>query len=93
MVTQANTATLVGRRLAISRSSLYYQKRREASRADRTYENQSCGMPGKNPRTDIACAWWLRRKENLPVNRKRVLRVMRERGLLAASQSSACTTK
>ena len=23
--------------------------------------------------------WWLRRKENLPVNRKRVLRVMRER--------------
>jgi acetolactate synthase regulatory subunit len=26
--------------------------------------------------------WWLRRKEGLVVNRKRVLRVMRERGLL-----------
>ena len=30
--------------------------------------------------------WWLRRKENLPVNRKRVLRVMRERGLLVRSR-------
>jgi len=31
-------------------------------------------------------AWWLRRKENLPLNRKRVLRVMRERGLLVCSR-------
>ena len=31
-------------------------------------------------------AWWLRRKENLVVNRKRVLRVMRERGLLVRSR-------
>jgi putative transposase len=30
--------------------------------------------------------WWLRRKENLPGNRKRVLRVMRERGLLVRSR-------
>jgi putative transposase len=30
--------------------------------------------------------WWLRRKENLPVNRKRVLRVMRERGLLVRAR-------
>jgi putative transposase len=31
-------------------------------------------------------AWWLRRKEGLMVNRKRVLRVMRERGLLVRSR-------
>ena len=30
--------------------------------------------------------WWLRRKEGLRVNRKRVLRVMRERGLLVRSR-------
>ncbi len=31
-------------------------------------------------------AWWLRRKEGLLVNRKRVLRVMRERSLLVRSR-------
>jgi len=31
-------------------------------------------------------AWWLQRKKGLPVNRKRVLRVMRERGLLVRSR-------
>ena len=31
-------------------------------------------------------AWWLQRKEGLGVNRKRVLRVMRERGLLVRSR-------
>ncbi len=31
-------------------------------------------------------SWWLRRKEGLVVNRKRVLRVMRERGLLVRAR-------
>jgi transposase InsO family protein len=31
-------------------------------------------------------AWWLQRKKGLAVNRKRVLRVMRERGLLVRSR-------
>lgn len=31
-------------------------------------------------------AWWLQPKKGLPVNRKRVLRVMRERGLLVRSR-------
>jgi HTH-like domain len=31
-------------------------------------------------------AWWLQRKKGLPVNRKRVLRVMRQRGLLVRSR-------
>jgi putative transposase len=30
--------------------------------------------------------WWLQRKKGLPVNRKRVLRVMRERGLLVRAR-------
>jgi hypothetical protein len=34
----------------------------------------------------LRVAWWLRRKESLSVNRKRILRVMRERGLLVPSQ-------
>ena len=33
--------------------------------------------------------WWLRRKENLLVNRKRVPRVMRERGLMRSRRLRA----
>lgn len=69
--------------LAISRSSLYYQKRPRGSRADRTYDEQivvACGE--KLAYGYRRVAWWLQRKKGLPVNRKRVLRVMRERGLL-----------
>jgi HTH-like domain len=73
--------------LAISRSSLYYRKRPQDSRADRTYDEQIVMACGEKP----ACgyrrvAWWLRRKEELMVNRKRVLRVMRERGFLVRSR-------
>jgi hypothetical protein len=79
--------TLVAATLAISRSSLYYRKRPQDSRADRTYDEQIVMACGEKP----ACgyrrvAWWLRRKEELMVNRKRVLRVMRERGFLVRSR-------
>ncbi len=46
MVAKGYTATLVAATLAISRSSLYYQKKPRGSRADRTYEEQivvACG--------------------------------------------------
>ena len=87
MVTQGYTATLVAAALAISRSSLYYRKKPRGSRADRTYDEQIV----------VACreklaygyrrvAWWLWRNKGLRVNRKRVLRVMRERGLLVRSR-------
>ena len=87
MVTQGYTATLVAATLAISRSSLYYRKKPRGSRADRTYDEQivvACGE--KLAYGYRRVAWWLRRKERLPVNRKRVLRVMRERGLLVRSR-------
>ena len=86
MVTQGYTATLVAATLTISRSSLYYRKKQRGSRADRTYDEQivmACGE--KLAYGYRRVAWWLQRKKGLAVNRKRVLRVMRERGLLVAT--------
>src|SRR5450755_3455592 len=87
MVTQGYTATMVAATLTISRSSLYYRKKPRGSRADRLYDEQIVTACGEKPAYGYRrVAWWLRRKENLPVNRKRVLRVMRERGLLVRSR-------
>lgn len=83
MVNRGYTATLVAGTLAVSRSSLYYHKKPRGSRADRTYDEQivvACGE--KLAYGYRRVAWWLQRKKGLAVNRKRVLRVMRERGLL-----------
>jgi putative transposase len=83
LVAQGYTATLVAGTLLISRSSLYYRKKPRGSRADRTYDEQIVVACGEKPAYGYRrVAWWLRRKEGLTVNRKRVLRVMRERGLL-----------
>ncbi len=87
MMVQGYTATLVAATLAISRSSLYYRKRPRGSRADRTYDEQivmACGE--KLAYGYRRVTWWLQRKKGLTVNRKRVLRVMRERGLLVRSR-------
>jgi len=86
LVAQGYAATLVAASLLISRSSLYYRRKPRGSRADRGYDEQivlACGEKVAYGYRRIA--WWLRRKEGLPVNRKRVLRVMRERGLLVRS--------
>jgi putative transposase len=87
MMTQGYKATLVAATLVISRSSLYYRKKPRGSRADRTYDEQivmACGE--KLAYGYRRVAWWLQRKKGLPVNRKRVLRVMRERGWLVRSR-------
>jgi putative transposase len=87
MVTQGYKATPVAAALAISRSSLYYQKRARGSRADRTYDEQIVIACGEKPAYGYRrVAWWLSRKEGLVVNGKRVLRVMRERSLLVRSR-------
>ena len=87
IVTQGYTATLVAATLAISRSSLYYRKKRRGNRADRRFDEQIVVACGEKPAYGYRrVAWWLRRKERLKVNRKRVLRVMRERGLLVRSR-------
>jgi len=87
LVGRGYTATLVAATLAISRSSLYYRKRPRGSRADRTYDGEIVMACGAKPTYGYRrVAWWLWRNEGLRVNRKRVLRVMRERGLLVRSR-------
>jgi putative transposase len=87
MVTAGRTATLVAATLAISRSSLYYRKRPRGSRADRRYDERIVTACGNKPAYGYRrVALWLQRKEGLWVNNKRVLRVMRERGLLVRSR-------
>jgi len=87
MVREGRTVTLVAATLEISRSSLYYRKKPRGSRADRQYDEQIVVACGEKPAYGYRrVAWWLRRKENLAVNRKRILRVMRERGLLVRSR-------
>lgn len=87
LLAQGYAATLVAATLLISRSSLYYRKKPRGSRADRRYDERivlACGEKVAYGYRRIT--WWLRRKEGLPVNRKRVLRVMRERGLLVRAR-------
>jgi putative transposase len=87
MMAQGYTATLVAATLAISRSSLYYRKKPRGSRANRIYDEQIVEACGEKLAYGYRrVAWWLQRKKGLPVNRKRVLRVMRERGLLVRSR-------
>ncbi len=87
LVAVGYTATLVAATLAISRSSLYYRRQPRRSRADRRFDERIVLACGQKPAYGYRrVAWWLRRKEGLAVNRKRVLRVMRERGLLVRSR-------
>ena len=87
LVATGYTATLVAMTLAISRSSLYYRRQPRGSRADRSYDEQIVVACGEKPAYGYRrVTWWLQRKESLAVNRKRVLRVMRERGLLVRSR-------
>jgi putative transposase len=87
MVEQGYQRKCVASVLAISRSSLYYQRRPRGSRADRRWDSQIVAACGTKPAYGYRrITWWLRRKEGLAVNRKRGLRVMREQGLLVPSR-------
>ena len=87
LVTQGYTATMVAAALMISRSSLYYQKKLRAGRADRRWDQQLVAACGEKTTYGYRrIAWWMQRNEKLRVNGKRVLRVMRERGLLVRSR-------
>jgi len=78
---------VVAAALMISRSSLYYRKKPRGSRADRNWDERIVQACGEKPAYGYRrVTWWLRRKEGLQVNRKRVLRVMRERSLLVRSR-------
>ncbi len=87
LVEQGYERTRVAEVLAISRSSLYYRKRPRGSRADRRWDSQIVAACGTKPAYGYRrVTWWLKRKEGLIVNRKRVLRVMGEQGLLVPSR-------
>ena len=91
LVEKGHRPTLVADVLQISRSSLYYQRQPRGSRADRRWDQQIIRACGEKPAYGYRrVRWWLRRKEGLAVNGKRVLRVMQERGLLVHSPSPAC---
>ena len=87
LVEQGYATTVVAAALMISRSSLYYRKKPRGSRADRNWDERIVQACGEKPAYGYRrVTWWLRRKEGLQVNRKRVLRVMRERSLLVRSR-------
>ncbi len=92
MVEQGDEKKLVATVLAISRSSLYYRKRPRGSRANRRSESQIVVACGAKPTYGYRrITGWLKRKEGPRVNRKRVLRVMREQGLLVPSRRTAAS--
>ena len=85
LVAQGSEAKLVAETIGISRSSLYYQPKPHVSRADRSQDAAIIVACGDKPAYGYRrVSWWLWRKQGLTVNGKRVLRVMRERGLLVA---------
>ena len=83
LVAQGKEVKLVAETLAISRSSLYYQRHPRGSRADRSQDQEIILACGEKPAYGYRrVVWWLGRHHGLVVNGKRALRVMRERGLL-----------
>jgi putative transposase len=94
LVAQGTEAKLVAETLAISRSSLYYQKRTHVSRANRSEDERVVAACGEKPAYGYRrVAWWLHRKQGLAINGKRVLRVMQERGLLVRQGRYRVTRK
>ena len=83
-VTQSYTATLVARPWPSAKSIWYYRKRPKGSRANLQNGKQTVAACGEKPAYRYRrVAWWPRRTETLPVNRKRV---MREPGLPVRSR-------
>jgi putative transposase len=84
----------VAETLDISRSSLYYRPQPGSSRADRRHDQRIVEVCGDKPAFGYRrVQWWLKDVGGLHVNRKRVLRVMRERGLLLRSRQFRVTRR
>lgn len=88
LVASGQPTHLVAETLEISRSSLYYRPQPRSSRADRRHDQRIIEVCGDKPAFGYRrVQWWLKDVGGLCVNRKRVLRVMRERGLLLRSRA------
>jgi putative transposase len=93
-VAAGHPAHLVAETLEISRSSLYYRPQLRSSRADRHDDQRIVEVCGDKPAFGYRrVQWWLKDVGGLRVNRKRVLRVMRERGLLLRSRRFRVTRR
>src|SRR5271167_4202874 len=93
-VAAGHPAHLVAETLEISRSSLYYRPQPRSSRADRRHDQRIIEVCGDKPAFGYRrVQWWLKDVGGLCVNRKRVLRVMRERGLLLRSRRFRVTRR
>ena len=80
---------LVAETLEISRSSLYYRPQPRSSRADRRHDQRIVEVCGDKPAFGYRrVQWWLQDVGGLRVNRKRVLRVMREAACSSAADVS-----
>jgi len=87
LVAAQQPVRLVAETLEISRSSLYYRPQPRSSRADRRHDQRIVEVCGDQPAFGYRrVQWWLEDVGGLRVNRKRVLRAMRERGLLVRSR-------
>jgi putative transposase len=94
LVAAGQPGVLVARTLEISRSSLYYRRQARRSRADRRYDERIVEVCGEKPVFGYRrVQWWLEEMGGLKLNCKRVLRVMRERGLLVRSRRLRVTRR
>jgi putative transposase len=94
LVAAEQPTQLVAQTLEISRSSLYYRRQARRARADRTHDERVVAVCGEKPVYGYRrVQWWLEHMGGLKLNRKRVLRVMRERGLLVRSRRLRVTRR
>ncbi len=94
LLAAGHTAQRVAQTLEISRSSLYYRRQERRSRADRRYDERVVEVCGEKPVYGYRrVQWWLEQVGGLKLNRKRVLRVMRERGLLVRGRRLRVTRR
>jgi putative transposase len=83
LVAAGQEPKLVAEMLDISRSSLYYRSQPRRSRAEREHDERIVQACAEKPVYGYRrVRWWIEHTEQLRLNGKRVLRVMRERGLL-----------
>jgi hypothetical protein len=81
-VAQGREVKLVAETIGVSRSSLYYRSCGRTAGADRRLDGSIVEACGAKPAYGYRhVTWWMQRKQGRTVNCKRVLRVMRERGL------------
>lgn len=93
LIAQGQEAKLLAETLSISRSSLYYRKRAQPSRAHRGDDERIVAACGEKPAYGYRrVAWWLQRKRGMEVNGN-AAHVLRETAEVYKVDVAAITTK